>query len=74
METIPILNIEIWLIIKIFACVLLGMYIIFSLVVVRQVKLMTDTLRLGFEGPVRFLAFSHLIFAVIVLLAAIIVL
>lgn len=74
METIPIIGIELWLVIKILACILLGMYIIFSLVVVRQVKMMTDTLQLGFEGPVRFLAYAHLIFAVTVLIAALVIL
>lgn len=74
MDTLPILGIQIWVIIKILSIILLGMYLIFSLVVVRQVKLMTDTLQLGFESFARFLAYAHLIFAVLVLLAAIIIL
>lgn len=74
MDTIPLTNIQIWVVIKISAMVLLGMYLVFSLVLVRQVKLMTDTLQLGFESTVRGLAFFHLAFAVLVLLAAIIIL
>jgi len=74
MDTIPFIGIQIWLVMKILTIILLGMYLIFSLVVVRQVKLMTDTLQLGFEGTARALAFAHLIFAVLVLLAAIIIL
>ncbi|HKC05002.1 MAG TPA: DUF5657 family protein [Patescibacteria group bacterium] len=74
MDTIPLTGIQIWVVVKILAVILLGMYLIFSLVIVRQVKLMTDTLQLGFERTVRGLAFAHLAFAVLVLLAAIIVL
>ncbi len=73
-ETIPLLGIQIWFVMKILSIILLGMYLIFSLVVVRQVKLMTDTLQLGFESTARGLAYAHLIFAVLVLLAAIIIL
>ena len=62
------------MIVKSFALVLLGMYIIFSLVVVRQVKMMTDTLQLGFETLAKTLAFIHLAFAVLVFLFAIIIL
>lgn len=74
METLPILNINMWMIIKSFALVLLGMYLVFGLVVVRQVKMMTDTLQLGFEGLAKVLAYSHLAFAILVFLFAIIIL
>lgn len=63
-----------WMIIKSFALVLLGMYIIFSLVVVRQVKMMTDTLQLGFEDLAKFMTYAHLAFAILVFLFAIIIL
>lgn len=65
---------NIWLLIKIIALVLLGMYLIFSLVIVRQVKLMTDTLHLGFENFVKTLSYIHLIFATLVFLAALTIL
>lgn len=71
---IPVIGIQTWLVVKIAALILLGMYLVFSWVVVRQVRLMTDTLQLGFEGPVKFLAYIHLIFAVFVFLAALIIL
>jgi hypothetical protein len=73
-DTIPIIGIQIWVIIKILSIVLLGMYLIFSLVLLRQVKLMTDTLKIGFESTARLLAFAHLTFAVFVFLTAIIIL
>lgn len=63
-----------WLLAKIGIVVILGMYLIFALIVVRQVKLMTDTLQLGFEGFVRMLGYIHFAFAVFVLLAALIIL
>ena len=63
-----------WAIIKTFALILLGIYLIFGLVVVRQVKMMTDTLQLGFETLAKVLAFAHLAFAILVFLTALIIL
>lgn len=71
---IPIFGISIWVIAKIFAIFGLVLYLVFALVVVRQVKLMTDTLEVGFELPIRILAYAHLIFAILVLLAAFVIL
>lgn len=50
------------------------MYLVFALVVVRQVKMMTSTLQLGFEGPAKMLSYIHLIFAILVLISAIVIL
>jgi len=74
METLPIIGISMWAIIKTFALILLGIYLIFGLVVVRQVKMMTDTLQLGFETLAKVLAFAHLAFAILVFLTALIIL
>lgn len=74
MEIVPILGISVWLIAKIAALILLGMYIIFALVVVRQVQLMTDTIEVGFEVPIRLFSYLHLIFAIFIFLAALIML
>lgn len=74
MNISQILNIQVLSIIKVGALILLGMYLIFSLVVVRQVKLMTDTLQLGFESFIKLLAYAHLIFAVLVFFAALVIL
>ena len=63
-----------WFLLKILSLILLGMYFIFALVVLKQVKLMTATLQLGFEGFVKFIALAHLIFAVIVFVTALVVL
>ena len=69
-----VFGIQIWMVVKILAIILLAMYLVFSLVVVRQVKLMTDTLNLGFESFVKLLAYTHLMFATLVFLVAIVIL
>jgi len=74
MENIILSGFNIWIVIKIFSVVILGMYVIFAFVITRQVKVMTDTLTLGFESVAKFLSFFHLIFAILVFLTAIIVL
>lgn len=65
---------SIWPIIKIFIIIFLSLYIIFALVVMRQVQLMTKTLEVGFENQLKFLTFTHFIAAVGVLVFAIAIL
>lgn len=65
---------QVWPLVKIAALVLLGMYLVFSWVVVRQVRLMTDTLQLGFEGFIKMLSFIHFACAIFVFLSALFVL
>ena len=72
--TIPILGISVWLVAKIAALILLAIYLVFALVVVRQVQLMTDTIEAGFEVPIRLFSYLHLAFAVIIFIAAILIL
>jgi len=71
---IPIIGIQVWLIIKVAILILLGMYLFFSWVVIRQVRLMTDTMQLGFEGFVKTLSYVHFVFAAFVFLTALIIL
>ncbi len=63
-----------WLLIKAFSLVLLGIYLIYAMVIIRQVKLMTDTLHVGFEAPVKFLSYFHLVFAFLVFVATLVIL
>ena len=49
-------------------------YIVFAVVMRRQVNLMTDTLELGQEKTIRALSFAHLVFAVFVFFFALVVL
>jgi hypothetical protein len=74
MDTILTGSFNMWILIKAFSLVLLGMYLIFSLVVIRQAKLMMDTLKIDSETLPRTLAYLHLAFAILVFLTAIVVL
>lgn len=74
MENFLTSGINIWVIIKVLVLILLGMYIIFAFVLTRQVKLMTKTLNLGFEGFVKLLGLIHLAFTFFVFFAALAIL
>ena len=69
-----ITGITIWSVLKILIIILLAIYIVFSYVIIRQVQLMTDTLVIGFEKQLKFLAFVHFLFAIGVLIFSIIIL
>lgn len=71
---IPLLGISIWVIAKILFLIAIVVYIIFALVVVRQVNLMVDTLEVGFETPIRLFAWGHLLFSIGVLILALLIL
>jgi hypothetical protein len=64
------LNTSAWMIIKIAVVFGLVIYIIFAFVVLKQVNLMTDTLEVDFEKPIKAVAIFHFIFAVFVLVFA----
>ena len=64
----------IWVVIKILIIIFLAIYVIFSLVLIRQVQLMTKTLEIGFEKQLQFFSFIHFLFAIGVLAFAIIIL
>ena len=53
---------------KIAIVILMAVYLVFAVIVVKQVRIMTRTLRVGFETPVRTFAYLHLLFAVVVFL------
>lgn len=71
---IPVIGLSVWGIVKICVLIILFLYIIFAYVVVRQVKLMTDTLEVGFESQLKFFSLIHLFFAIGVLIFAFIIL
>jgi hypothetical protein len=52
----------------------LFLYLIFALVVVRQVQLMIETLEVGFEKEVMVLAITHLVFSIGIVTLAIVML
>lgn len=73
-SVIPIIGASVWGVVKLFALFGLLIYIVFSLVVVRQVNLMTETLEVGFEAPLKVAAIAHLLLAVGVFILALIIL
>jgi hypothetical protein len=67
-------TLSIWLVVKVFLCFAIFLYIVFAFVVVRQVSIMLNTLELGFETPIRILSWVHLLFAVAVFVLAVLIL
>lgn len=53
----------VWGILKIFVLVGLGVYVVFAIVLVRQVRLMMDTVHLGLEGLLVIFSWMHLFLA-----------
>lgn len=51
---------QIWVIFKIFTLIGIGLYIIFAAVAVRQVYLMTSTLKMSGSYILQFLVWAHL--------------
>jgi hypothetical protein len=62
------------ILIKIATLLFLVFYLVFAAVVIKQAKIMTETIQVGLEGPIRGLVFAHFIFALLVLILAIIIL
>ena len=69
-----ILPFSVWTMAKVFVLFAFSLYIIFSLVVVRQVGLMTRTLEVNFEKPLILFSYLHFFFAVGVFVFAFLVL
>lgn len=65
---------SIWLALKIFFLIGLLVYLVFSLVVVRQVRIMNQTLDVGLEGVLILVSYLHLAFAIFVLVFALLAL
>ncbi|KKR11249.1 MAG: hypothetical protein UT39_C0009G0009 [Candidatus Woesebacteria bacterium GW2011_GWA1_39_21] len=59
-------------ILKIASVVLLALYFVYAFIIVRQVNLMTQTIDVAFKKPLKVFAALHLIYALLVLLYAII--
>ena len=61
-------EVSFWAVIKIFVLIFLGIYIIFALVVIKQISLMTQTIEIGFEKQLKILGYLHFLFATAVLI------
>jgi hypothetical protein len=62
-----LLGINIWLVAKGLALLAIFLYLLFSLIIVRQVNLMLDTLEVELEGLIRLVAWVHLLLVIGVL-------
>ncbi len=59
-----VLDSSLWVVVKVLFLFAFTIYVVFAGVVVRQVYLMTTTLRVGFEMPIRAIAWAHLFLAI----------
>lgn len=71
---IEVLGPVVWTIAKYPVLFALGLYIVFAVVIVRQVKIMTDTLSVGFEWEIKLIAWGHLFFAIGTFIVALLIL
>lgn len=69
-----LVHISIWGVAKILVLIALLIYLVFAIVVVRQVYLMTKVVSGGIDLAVKLLAWIHLLFVIFVIFLAIIVL
>lgn len=69
-----LINISIWGVVKWFSVIGLLIYIVFAGVIVRQVHLMTQTLRVSLDTPIKMATYIHLAFSIFVFLLALIIL
>ena len=74
MNLVTDIEFSVLILIKIATLLFLLFYLIFAGVVIKQVKIMTETLEVGFEGPIKAIALIHFIFALTVLFLSIIML
>jgi hypothetical protein len=74
MEILDTFSSQIWILGKYVILFALLLYIIFSLVVIRQVSLMNKTLDVNFEKPVALFSYLHFLLALGVFIFAFLVL
>lgn len=74
MDNIPFLGTSIWLIAKLFVLFAILIYLVFAAVVIRQVNLMTETLEVEFNAPIKIAAIGHFVVTVAVFLIALLIL
>jgi len=64
----------IFLLVKVGLIIFLLIYVVFAAVVIRQARMMTDTLEVGFETQIKFLVLIHFALAVLALVLSFIIL
>ena len=68
------LNQSIWLLLKVPVLAGFLLYMVFALVVVKQVNKMTETLAVGLESEIKFIAYFHFFLALGTFVVALVIL
>jgi len=71
-QLIPVFSI--WWLIKLLYLAVLGLYIAFAVIVVRQLKLMSETVKASLNALLSVIAVAHLLVAILVFLLALVIL
>lgn len=72
-EILPF-NMTIWFIAKILVLFAILVYVVFAGVVVKQIRVMTETVKMGFEKPLKAMSIVHLIVSLAVFILALVIL
>ncbi len=72
MEILNAIGLPLLMLVKSAIIIFLVVYIIFAVVLVRQVRLMTETLEVGFEKVIASASYVHLLVAILTLVASIV--
>jgi len=65
---------SVWLLLKVPVLLVFLLYMVFALVVVKQVNKMTETLEVGFEKEIKFIAYFHFLLALVTFVVALVIL
>lgn len=69
-----LVKMDIWVMAKVFVLFVLGLYLVFASLIIREVDLMNRTLKGVGNLPIKIVAWIHLIFAIFIFLVALITL
>ncbi len=67
-------NLSVWGVFKLLILFALALYLVFAVVVIRQVKLMTNTFKTGYETWLRSISWLHLILVIGIFLGGLVLL
>ncbi|OGD53449.1 hypothetical protein A3J78_00180 [Candidatus Beckwithbacteria bacterium RBG_13_35_6] len=69
-----LLNVEIWSVVKVLFLLALGLYLLFALMIIKEVDLMSKTIKGVFNLPLKLIAFLHFCLSVAVFILAFVIL
>ena len=73
-QNLAVSGFNFWFLIKILFIIALGLYLAFAVIIVRQVKVMFETLKGMLDWPIRLVAWIHLAIAIFIFILAFIIL